>query len=1030
MATTVQNLFDANGEHFYPLTHVKAVVNDSGENVEQLLEAQNEKIGDWENSGNGSILDEIGEHYAEEGDSDYNKGLWGHMKNTRGRLSALEQKELVEKTDIVNDLTTGGANKALSAEMGKELSKIVFPFVTPVPLYEGDIYVRNYELLSKQFIKELYIYDVSNIQNEDITSVSLELIARNHNEYGWLIWFKGTNKSGTSSASFIRAKNGGKSFDESTEVIPLVYNDENKTPCGYIIVDWSFIEDGARLGGVFKWTLTERCLDITYSPIIRSYLEGNETNNRFSEINNNLNLLNNELNFTERTLVQNSILEKYVNANGLLSGGAGRFGSYVYDIEGISGRFKIESGIINDSYFSVCRVEDANGYRINKFPLQNTTIGNIQYLNITEKDKAKTLYVSVDMPNNVVTKPSSVVVEKTDFMDVKLDVEDIKERTTIYDKIRITENDKVTDQSITNPLKCFSTSANNFGSNNEYNYWYTLFKLPAHTKCVVYEKKNNMTAEVALVVKVDSLDQFRLNGSYTRLISGKDADTNNYDEYDVYQHEPIIFDEDTYLAVLSNSSTDYTRFCYLEFLEELNTSIQDINDRVLELEGARTEKPYEIVIPDTVYAVVGDTLQIFYDSIFNIQNLSNYQVQTLSSKGKAFTRYFEYTPSASDIGETTLTFNLCEVIDCTNGIAKVLTSKNVNLITVPALTDANSANVLCVGDSTTTNGYWPKELARRFYANDGVPQGLGLNNINICGRKTDVVANKTCGWEGTGGFRWSHYVSTPEKSVRFYVKDVNSLIMGANYVASNGVIFEIAEINVTNGVGNIRCMYSWDSPSKDEIPANGVLTKRYSSVAGDASITYTSCESEEFSPFYVNGEVDFTDYANRYCNGVIDIIVVHLGINNIIGQKTNLPSELTSIINTAKIFIDKFHEQFPNSKVLLVTPPKCSANGGMAANYNATQTTTEGTYNRQMFQYHKKYFELANQEEYKNWVVVVNTCGEFDTPYGYPYTDKAVNTRVSSITERVGTNGVHPNSAGYYMIADSVYRTLTGVLNG
>ena len=108
MATKVQNLFNANGEMLYPLTHVKAVVNDSGENVEQLLEAQNEKIetqnkkiGDWENSDNDSILDEIGEHYAEEGDSDYDKGLWGHMKDTRRRLSALEQNGQIKLIKMV-----------------------------------------------------------------------------------------------------------------------------------------------------------------------------------------------------------------------------------------------------------------------------------------------------------------------------------------------------------------------------------------------------------------------------------------------------------------------------------------------------------------------------------------------------------------------------------------------------------------------------------------------------------------------------------------------------------------------------------------------------------------------------------------------------------------------------------------------------------------------------------------------------------------------------------------------------------------
>ena len=118
----VENLFNSNGELFYPLTHVKAVVNDSGENVEQLLEAQNEKIGDWENSGNDSILDEIGEHYAEEGDSDYDKGLWGQMRDTRGRLSTLEQN-VVEKSHISQE--TGDSEnvvmsqKAVSEKIGE-----------------------------------------------------------------------------------------------------------------------------------------------------------------------------------------------------------------------------------------------------------------------------------------------------------------------------------------------------------------------------------------------------------------------------------------------------------------------------------------------------------------------------------------------------------------------------------------------------------------------------------------------------------------------------------------------------------------------------------------------------------------------------------------------------------------------------------------------------------------------------------------------------------------------------------------------
>lgn len=35
---------------------------------------------------------------------------------------------------------------------------------------------------------------------------------------------------------------------------------------------------------------------------------------------------------------------------------------------------------------------------------------------------------------------------------------------------------------------------------------------------------------------------------------------------------------------------------------------------------------------------------------------------------------------------------------------------------------------------------------------------------------------------------------------------------------------------------------------------------------------------------------------------------------------------------------------------------------------------------------------------------------------------KAVNVRVPNVTEKIGTNGVHPSTAGYQMFADAAYR--------
>ena len=137
MSTKIENLFNANGELMYPLTHTKAVVNDSGENVEQILEAGLELANQgykfmgiaipttipvtqptsgspkvyWEASTAGTYGN-LGNLVVNDGETAYL--MWN---------GATWEKKI--SSTIVNDLTTGGADKALSAEMGKELAKDV-----------------------------------------------------------------------------------------------------------------------------------------------------------------------------------------------------------------------------------------------------------------------------------------------------------------------------------------------------------------------------------------------------------------------------------------------------------------------------------------------------------------------------------------------------------------------------------------------------------------------------------------------------------------------------------------------------------------------------------------------------------------------------------------------------------------------------------------------------------------------------------------------------------------------------------------
>lgn len=111
-------------------------------------------------------------------------------------------------------------------------------------------------------------------------------------------------------------------------------------------------------------------------------------------------------------------------------------------------------------------------------------------------------------------------------------------------------------------------------------------------------------------------------------------------------------------------------------------------------------------------------------------------------------------------------------------------------------------------------------------------------------------------------------------------ENVSSLSIGAVYEDANGARFQIDEINITGSSGNIRCMYSYDTPSRNEPPASGTLSRIRGT--GDETITYTSFTLENYSPFYNNetGKIDFTSYAQKYCNSKVDILAVWLGVNS------------------------------------------------------------------------------------------------------------------------------------------------------
>jgi hypothetical protein len=436
--------------------------------------------------------------------------------------------------------------------------------------------------------------------------------------------------------------------------------------------------------------------------------------------------------------------------------------------------------------------------------------------------------------------------------------------------------------------------------------------------------------------------------------------------------------------------------------------------------GGTAEIQAEIILPSIVTAVVGDTLQMYYDSF--VHATGEYEVEIIGTKGHAYPRYFEYTPVAGDIGTSTLTINVRQYENLDSSYANVIATKTITLKTVAVPSSpVSEKHVLMIGDSTIVKGDFVKEVCKRICSANN---GDGLTNIKFSGRlQKTVETGLTVGYEGFSGWSWGTYISSASKAIRFYVTGVSSLNFEAVYRDANNCIYNISEINVTGGTGNIRCLYVMGSASTTP-PSSGTLTRV--SGSGDETITYTSIEVEQWSPFYVNGAVDFENYVNEYCGGSVDYVVFSLGTNSIVGVNAEFSTIKANIISQMTTLIGTLHTQYPSAKVLLCTLQKGSMNGGFGYNFGTAYNANANFYNNKVYQLNKAYLEFAST--YSSYVNVVNLSAEFDTKYDFPNTQKPVNVRCTTYTELFDTNFGHPSTIGYNQMADAMYRALYGAL--
>lgn len=435
-----------------------------------------------------------------------------------------------------------------------------------------------------------------------------------------------------------------------------------------------------------------------------------------------------------------------------------------------------------------------------------------------------------------------------------------------------------------------------------------------------------------------------------------------------------------------------------------NIAAEDIAPAVSEL-GINTDL-INVFLPDKLYAVVGDTLQVFYKSLIQAVEPLRYNVLVSCSKGAQYHRYWEYTPSAADVGTTTFRVTIKD----DNG--NVLGTAQSSLVTTAAPSSpASNKNVLCVGDSTTAGGQWVTEFARRLTGSGGSPAGKSLSNISFVGSMVKDGVH----FEGHSGWAWGDYTTAGRggAAFRFYLSAGTAAI--GDVYSNNSHNYEVVELQEIEGVNTILCS---TSSSSNTPSASGTLTKV--SGTGDATLTFSSASQDSSNPFWdsVNNKMTFVPYANSYCNGTIDAVYVLLGANGQSAWRVDFSTMMAQV----KTFADTLHSEFPNAtlKILSLQLPSMV---NMMKGYGASGSGYADTYGMlvTLFRMRQQYQDFANQTGYE-FVEFVDIAAEFDGDYNYPLTQKNVNTRNSSVQEPYDNNTLHPSLNGYYQYADCAYR--------
>ena len=417
---------------------------------------------------------------------------------------------------------------------------------------------------------------------------------------------------------------------------------------------------------------------------------------------------------------------------------------------------------------------------------------------------------------------------------------------------------------------------------------------------------------------------------------------------------------------------------------------------------------------------------------------------------KVFDRQLSGVPVAASVFNNKLTLRK---------FGKLLQELQIKFNILANPSSHKTVKILDSGDSISDLGGWQVELKNLLEEDNVTVEYIGTM-INRTKTTGSSYAEDIWGEVQSGGNM--SFITEPKGAAKILtVSGITELPVtgypGIYYLDGNSISWVVRGFRLTAGsdgkysgklkLGKFSSDPNYGDGTEDDtsgtgnFPSGGTITKTQSAngntLAGDATITYTSADDARYNPFWnpSTDELDFKYYFDYWGFDAPDIFILQWGYNEVKSyEDVNSESVQTARLR-AKQIIDKFHNQYPDTKFVF----------GLEV-YGAELMTFSGASNNNNSP--KKYSVLSFAEEiislfegnddtgnpYSDYVTLVPVYAMMDNIYGYgSLSEKSLCDLYGATTTVLqnGRDGVHPSydSGGLREIGRAYEPVVLAIIN-